>query len=136
MSYLLDTNIITETTKQRPHKNVLEWLDAVPSEEIFVSVLTLGEIKQGIEKLPSSKKKNELKNWFKMSFLTWFGNNILNIDKDVAEKWGYIKATHKKTLPAIDSLIAATALTFNLKLVTRNEKDFELGNLEVFNPFK
>jgi predicted nucleic acid-binding protein len=135
MSYLLDTNIISETTKLSPNKNLMLWLNKVPQEQFYVSVLTIGELKQGIEKLPQSKKKNELLKWLEFSFEPWLGKNLLNIDKAVAERWGYINATNKKTLSTIDCLIGATALTHNLKLVTRNEKDFSIEGLEVINPF-
>jgi predicted nucleic acid-binding protein len=135
MSYLLDTNIISETTKLNPNKNLMLWLDKVPPKKLYVSVLTIGEIKQGIEKLSQSKKKNELLKWLEFSFQPWLGKNLLDIDKVVAERWGYINGISKKTLSTVDSLIGATALTHNLKLVTRNEKDFSIEGLEIINPF-
>lgn len=135
MSYLLDTNIISETAKTNPNKSVINWLNQIPSEDLFISVLTIGEIKQGVEKLAHGKKRNELLHWVEFSLHQWFGMNSLPITKEVAERWGFLNAHHKKTLPTIDSLLAATALTHNLKLVTRNKKDFIVEGLEVINPF-
>jgi hypothetical protein len=135
VSYLLDTNIICETVKLRPNTRVLKWLDGIPSEKLYVSVLTIGEIKKGIELLDDDKKRNELEKWLEHSVYSWFGNNLLSINLEVAEKWGYLNATNKQLLPSIDGLIAATALTYNLKLVTRNEKDFLIKGLEIVNPF-
>lgn len=135
MSYLLDTNIISETVKTIPNLNVMKWLETIPSEDIFISVITIGEIKKGIELLEQSKRKALLIKWLEYDLPNWFAENILVIDKQVAEKWGYLSATYGSRLPAIDGLIAATALSYNLKLVTRNEKDFQIANLEVINPF-
>lgn len=135
MTYLIDTNVLSETIKDKPNPNVIQWFKSVPSDELYISVLVLGEIKQGIEKLQNSKKKTILVNWLDHSLVTWFGSNILPISREIAERWGYINGTHKKSLAAIDTLIAATALTHNLKLVTRNNKDFPVLGLELINPF-
>jgi len=136
MSYLLDTNIISETIKPIPNPNVLQWLDGIPSENLYISVLTIGEIKKGVELLENSNRKNILIKWLEHDLAKWFENNILEINLEVAERWGYLSAISKKTTHTIDTFIAATALTYNLKLVTRNEKDFEIFGLEIINPFK
>lgn len=135
MSYLLDTNVISETTKQKPNRNLMQWLEKIPNDELYISVLTISEIKQGIERLEAGKKRNELTVWFEHAFFEWFGSNVLDIDRAVTEKWGHINATQKKSLSAIDALIGATAISHNLKLVTRNEKDFAIPGLEIINPF-
>ncbi len=138
MKYLLDTNIISEIVRPQPNKNIQKWLDDVPSESLFISVLTLGEIRRGIEMLKDSKRKNHLILWLEQELPKWFGEKVLPIDQEVAERWGYMTSTMKRhpQLTAIDSLLAATALTHNLKMVTRNIKDFDVPGLEVLNPFE
>jgi predicted nucleic acid-binding protein len=133
MSYLIDTNIVSETVKSAPNKGVLKWFNATPSYALFISVITLGEIRKGIENIKGNVKKNELISWLDFELRPWFGNNIISIDQEIAERWGYITAS--TSVPAIDGLIAATAMVSNLTLVTRNTKDFIIPGLEVINPF-
>lgn len=136
MSYLLDTNVISEMLKLQPNPNVKKWLEAIPSDALFISVLTLGEIRKGIEKLTHEPRKNQLIIWLEHELPIWFETRILAITSEVADRWGYLTATIQRTLPVVDSLLAATCLTHNLKIVTRNIKDFELSSLEVINPFE
>ena len=133
MSYLIDTNIISETIKTTPNKGVLKWFNSTPSYALFISVITIGEIRKGIEIVKNDTKKSELVSWLDFELRPWFGNNIISIDQSIAERWGYISANTK--VPAIDGLIAATAMVSNLTLVTRNTKDFIIPGLEVINPF-
>lgn len=134
MSYLIDTNVISETLKPDPNKAVVEWFRSVNKDYLYVSVLTIGEIRKGIEKLESSNKKTKLVMWLEQELPSWFEDRVLSIDAEVAERWGYILAKSKVNTPAIDSLIAATALVHNLKVVTRNTKDFNMfPDLEVLN---
>jgi predicted nucleic acid-binding protein len=136
MSYLIDTNVLFELLKLQPHTNVVGWFNVVSSESLYLSVLTMGEIRKGIEKLDHSHKKSKLVMWLETELPTWFGDRILAIDQDVAERWGYITAKNTGNISAIDSLIAATALVHNLKVVTRNMKDFLIfPDLEVMNPW-
>jgi predicted nucleic acid-binding protein len=135
MSYLVDTNIMSETSRANPNSQVLAWFDNVASHKLFISVLSIGELRQGVEKLAASKRKNDLIIWLEGALPKWFGSNILPITREIAEKWGYLNAMSKLSLPAIDGLLAATALTHNLKLITRNTKDFLIPGLEVINPF-
>jgi predicted nucleic acid-binding protein len=135
MTYLLDTNVLSETWKAKPDKNVIDWLRAIPSEKLFISVLVIGEIRHGIELLPISAKRKRLLSWLEEELPNQFSDNIVPIDLAVAERWGFLTASIKRTLPAIDGLLAATALTHNMKMVTRNEKDFLITGLEVINPF-
>lgn len=136
MNYLLDTNIISETIKKNPNPNLIKWLESIPSEALFISVLSLGEIRKGVESVSESKKKTKLLLWLEKDLTEWFEDRILDIDTNVSDKWGYVCAKAGKSLAAIDSLLAATALTHNLKLVTRNEKDFKsFDSLEIVNPF-
>jgi predicted nucleic acid-binding protein len=138
MKYLLDTNILSETVRVKPSISVQRWLEEIPSEFLFISVLTLGEIRRGIEKLENGRRKNNLIIWLEHDLSKWFGDNVLVIDEEVAERWGYITAMmpQRHPLTARDTLLAATALTHNLKMVTRNIKDFDVPGLEVVNPFE
>jgi len=135
MSYLIDTDVLSETLAAKPNKIVVNWLSSVPSNSLFISVLTLGEIRKGVEKVAKGKKKNQLITWLEHELPAWFGDNIINIDERIADRWGYILATSKRSLPTIDTFIAASALVFNLKVVTRNVSDFEIPGLEVINPW-
>lgn len=137
MKYLLDTNVFSETIRSHPNVNVKKWLETMPSEALYISVLTLGEVRRGIEKLGDGKRKHHLITWLEHDLPIWFGRNLLPINLEVAERWGYITAIPSQPpLTAIDALLAATALVYNLKMVTRNVKDFEVPGLEVVNPFE
>jgi len=98
-------------------------------------VITIGEIRKSIEKLTKSNKKERLLSWLEHDLSEWFENKILPIDFNVADRWGYVNGTLPRSLPAIDTLIASTALVHNLKLVTRNVSDFQIPGLEIINPW-
>ena len=136
MSYLVDTNVLSELVRAKPAKKVLEWFETIPNEAIYISVLTLGEIRKGVEALTILKRKETLRVWLEMELPEWFGNRILPIDWHVADRWGRLQYEMKKPLPAIDSLIAATALHYDLRLVTRNKRDFQFPSLQVINPWE
>ena len=137
MKYLLDTNIISEAIKDRANQHVVDWLSSIDIEFCSLSVLTLGEIRKGVEKLSEGRKKQHLVQWLEIELIEKFHGRILKIDADVADKWGFISAQLKISMPAIDTLIAATALVHNHKLVTRNIKDFiNIPGLELVNPFE
>lgn len=135
MSFLLDTNVVSEVARARPDKAVLAWFDAVPDQQLYLSVLSVGEIRKGVDKLPAGKRRTELVTWLEEALPAWFGPRLLPIDIAVAERWGRLLAASPRSLPAIDSLLAATALTHNLSLVTRNVADFDVPGLEVVNPW-
>ncbi len=136
MKFLLDTNIVSETIKQRPNPNLIQWLNVNHADDYAISVLTYGEIKKGIELLKDSKQKSKLMLWFENEVNNWFADRIIEIDKGIAYQWGISCAQLKKTPQTIDSLIAATAIANNLKLVTRNVKDFSIyPGLELIDPF-
>jgi predicted nucleic acid-binding protein len=138
MKYLLDTCVISELVATNPNKQVVKWVDDVDEQLLTLSVITLGEIKRGIEKLPESKRKQRLNEWLVEDLLIRFDEKILSIDTAVMLAWGALVARMERqgrTMPAIDSLIAAIASHYNLQLVTRNEKDFAGSGVKVFNPW-
>lgn len=136
MSYLLDTNVISEVVQRKPNKRVMAWLDELPNEALFISVLTLGEIRNGVERLGDRKRREKLRLWLEHDLFDWFGGRILAVDLAVADRWGRLLADEGRPLPTIDSLLAATALHHELRLVTRNTKDFEIQGLEVIDPWE
>ena len=135
MSYLLDTNILSETVRRVPNKAVLAWLEKIPGDALFVSVLTLGEIRKGIESLADAKRREKLRLWLEHELPAWFEGRVLPIGLAVAERWGRLLAEVRRPVPSIDSLLAATALHHEIRLVTRNAADFHYPGLEVINPF-
>ncbi len=135
MSYLLDTNVISELVRPKPSKVVLAWFENVPSEALHISVLTLGEIRKGVEHLPDGAHREKLRLWLEHELADWFGSRILPVGTPVADRWGRLLAQIGRPVPTIDSLLAATALHHELRLVTRNQKDFAYPGLEVINPW-
>ena len=138
MNYLLDTNVISELVAKQPSQRVIDWIDHAADERIYLSVITIGEFKKGIEKLPASQRKESLRKWFTEELLVRFAGRILPIDTAVMLTWGQLTATLEqqgRKLPAMDSLIAALALTSGFTLVTRNEDDFRDTGVTVLNPW-
>jgi predicted nucleic acid-binding protein len=135
MSYLLDTNVVSETIRRNPNKAVISWLDQIPGEALFISVLTLGEIRKGIEALPDKKRREKLRLWIDHELPRWFDERVLPVDLAVADRWGRLLAEIGRSVPTIDSLLAATALHHDLRLVTHNVRDFDFPGLEVINPW-
>jgi toxin FitB len=139
MKYLLDTCVISELVSKKPNANVVEFVDTLDNDDIYLSVITIGEIIKGIEKLPKSKRKQDLHTWLKEDLLSRFSGKIIPIDNDVVSEWGRLTARLELTgapMPAIDSLIAATALTYAFALITRNVGDFDGSNVEIVNPWQ
>ena len=136
MSYLLDTNIVSETIRRNQNRAVVGWLEQVPAEALFISVLTLGEIRKGVEALADKKRKERLRLWLERELPVWFEDRVLPVDLAVAERWGRLLAEVGRPVPTIDSLLAATALHYELRLVTRNSRDFDYPGLEVINPWQ
>lgn len=136
MNYLLDTNVISELVSAKPQVNVINWLKQIPIHTIFLSVLTLGEIRKGVEKVRNNNRKKKLLIWLEHDLIAMFDTRILPISTQVADRWGRLQCQVTRTLPAIDSLLAATALHYDLSLVTRNVADFsDCPGLEIINPW-
>ncbi len=138
MRYLLDTCVISELVKNFPNPIVLDWLDSTPSERLFLSVITIGEIRKGLIKLPDSKRKDRLTEWLN-TLLEDYRDRIYSFDLADAENWGIMQGQAEKSgmpMSSMDSLIAAIAYTHNLVLVTRNVTDFNASNIPIHNPWK
>ena len=139
MNYLLDTCVISELVAQRPNPNVVEYVDALDPDAVYLSVITIGEITKGIEKLPKSKRKRELQTWLREDLLIRFDGKIISLDTEVLVEWGILAARLEvsgRIMPAMDSLIAATVLVHQLTLVTRNVDDFEGAGVDIVNPWE
>ena len=136
MSYLLDTNVISELARPKPDSQISAWFASVPDETLHLSVLTIGEIRKGVERLPPSRKRERLRLWLEHDLAEWFAERLLPIDVGVADRWGRLLAETARPLPAIDSLLAATALHHGLRFVTRNASDFAFSGLEVIDPWR
>ena len=138
MNYILDTCVISELVKPLPNENVLEWIEKQSEDNLYLSVITIGEIQKGISKLPESNKKTSLQTWLDNDLKIRFESRILPIDEKIAKEWGKIQGISEKAgnkLPVIDSMIAATGLFHKMTIVTRNIDDMQISGLEIFNPW-
>lgn len=134
MSFLLDTNVISEARKPRGDTSVKDWISSVNSKELYLSVLVLGEIRRGIELLRRTDltQANAYELWLK-SLTNEYGGRVLPITLEVAEEWGRINAPDY--VPIVDGLMAATAKVMNMTFVTRNTADVERSGARLLNPF-
>lgn len=137
--FLLDTNVISELMKTRPARSVAAWIEATPEGLIHLSVITLGEIRKGIDLLDDDEpKRGSLQSWLDHDVRVRFAGRILPFDEGVAGRWGQIEATARRqriTLPTIDAQLAATALHHGLTFVTRNTSDIRPTGVPLFNPW-
>jgi predicted nucleic acid-binding protein len=137
VKYLLDTNVLSEIRKPSGNVKVKNFVNNLNGEDIYISVISIGEISYGIEKLPSGAKKTELQIWLTHDLPEWFGNRIICLDTEIMTEWGRLQARMQKTLPSFDSLIAASALARRLTVVTRNIEDFiKINGLILYNPWE
>lgn len=135
MSYLIDTNVLSELRRKQPEARVVAWLQDRPPQSLFLSVLTLGEIRKGLERVEDTHRKQILLDWLEVELPNYFVGRIVNIDSHTADRWGRLMAQAGRPLPAIDGLLAATALQHDLTLVTRNTKDFAGLDVRLINPW-
>ena len=137
MSFLLDTNVVSEWVRPRPDRNVISWLAEVDEDRVFISVISFAEIRRGVEMLPAGRRRERLATWLADELPVRFEERILDIDSHVAEAWGVVMARGRKlglTLGSMDAFVAATAETHNLTLATRNVKDFRRLGISLLDP--
>ena len=138
MSLLLDTCVLSELRKPQPDRNVLRWIEGTEPSHLHLSVLSLGEIRKGVARLPESPRKLAFSSWLESDLPRLFGHRILVVNASVADLWGRLVATlesHGRPAPIIDALLAATALHHRLTLVTRNVTDFAPFGVALLNPW-
>lgn len=126
-AYLLDTNVVSEWTKPRPDPAVVRWLDDVDEERVHLSALTVGELREGVDRLAPGRRRERLDHWLAVDLVDRFAGRILGVDASVARRWGALRAAagrSGRSLPIVDSLLAATAIEHGLAVVTRNVRDF------------
>jgi len=137
VKYLLDTCVLSELVKPAPNSAVLAWVDSRAENDLFIAAMTLGELRRGVAKLPTSRRKSELSVWLE-NLQAGFGQRVLPFTGDTAGYWGEMCArveTVGKTMAAFDSIIAATAAEHGLALVTRNTQDFAAASVMLINPW-
>jgi predicted nucleic acid-binding protein len=137
--FLLDTNVPSELTRERPAPPVVRWLHDANDQDLFFSVISLGEILRGISVLPASKRRGGLQGWLDETLRPWFEGRLLPVTAQIAERWGVVSGEQRlqgKQVKVADGLIAATALHHNLTIVTRNVRDFEGLGVSVLNPWE
>ncbi len=138
--FLIDTNVLSEYNRPGgPNAGVKRWLETTDRQSQHVSVVTLAEIQKGIELLAVGKRRTQLQQWLTQELEDWFSGRILPVDRQVASRWASLVAQGTRTgrpLPTVDSLIAATALVYDLAIVTRNTRDFEGIGATLINPWE
>lgn len=135
MAYLVDTNALSELRRKTPDSHVLAWFASRPPSTLFLSVLTLGEIRKGIETVADDQRRLRLIDWLETELPAFFTGRILPIDAAVADRWGRLCASAGRPVAAVDSLLAATAIEHDLALVTRNVRDFVGFGATVIDPW-
>ena len=139
MPYLLDTCALSEFLVKAPHPKAVARLRTLPAEETFIPSLAIGEIKQGIDQLADAQRRSELEAWLFNQLLPSYSDRMIPFDREEALRWGQLRAQMRAggtTMATEDSIIAATALTHDLTLVTCNESAFARCGVKIFNPWK
>jgi len=135
LSYLIDTNVLSELRRRRPDAQVVRWFEDRPVGTLYLSVLTLGELRKGVAALPESTRKLASLDWLETELPAFFAGRILPVDGAVADRWGKLWAEAGRPLPVIDSLLVATAVTHGLILVTRNLRHTQGLGAQVIDPW-
>ncbi len=138
MNCLLDTNVVSEWVKPRPDSGVMTWLAEADEDRVFISVVTLAELRHGIERLPQGARRDRLDVWLTGQVPTRFETRVLSVDAEIANAWGRIMARGQaagRPVGTMDAFIAATAEQHDLTLVTRNVRDFDALGIQLINPW-
>jgi predicted nucleic acid-binding protein len=138
VSFLLDTNVVSEWAKPQPHAGVVTWLADADEDQLFLSVVTIGELRYGIDSMAPGKRRRDLENWLSADLLLRFEGRILDVGSAVALAWGTLMATARaagRPLSALDGFLAATATIHELTLVTRDTEDFRATAVPLLNPW-
>jgi predicted nucleic acid-binding protein len=138
VSYLLDTCVLSELVRPAPDPGVVKWARAHDELEMYISVLTIGELTRGVEKLGKSRRKEQLRRWLEHDLSERFKGRVLPVDSSVAAAWGAMTAAAERvgvTVPAVDGLIAATAAVAGLAVVTLNVADMQATGVRLVNPW-
>jgi predicted nucleic acid-binding protein len=138
MSFLLDTTVVSEWVKTRPNRGVVAWLADIDEDRVFISVVTLAELRHGIERMGASSRRKRLDEWLREELPARFEGRVLSIDGIIADGWGKVVARSEaagRPIGAMDAFIAATAEAHGMTLVTRNTSDFEASLKDVVNPW-
>jgi predicted nucleic acid-binding protein len=135
--FLLDTNVLSEFSRRgNPNPNVKQWLEKADTGSVYASVLTVAEIRFGVELFPPSKRRTQLQEWLDHDLPAWFGDRVLPVDRSVADRWGVLRAQAQmkgRPISVVDGLLAATAMQHDLTIVSRNASDFAVVGLAVVN---
>lgn len=138
--FLLDTNVISELMRPRPSRGVAEWIDDTPEDLLYLSVITIGEVRKGIDLIEGDEpRRAALQSWLDRDVRVRFAGRLLAFDDAVAERWGQLEASVRRrrvTLPTIDAQLAATALHHGLTFVTRNTAHLRPTGVPLFNPWR
>jgi predicted nucleic acid-binding protein len=139
VTFLLDTNVISEWVRPRPDENVVAWLAEVDEEQVFMSVVSFAELRRGVDLLPAGRRRSRLEGWIAEDLAARFHGRVLDVDRPVADTWGRIMARCQRAgrmLGSMDAFFAATAASHELTLVTRNVRDFESAGIPLCNPWE
>ncbi|MBX3501445.1 MAG: type II toxin-antitoxin system VapC family toxin [Alphaproteobacteria bacterium] len=139
MSFLLDTNVVSEWVRPRPDPGVVAWLAAADEDRVFLSVVSLAELRHGIDRLADGRRRHSLDAWLREQLPLRFADRILPVDRAIADRWGVLVARRDaagRPIGAMDAFIAATAAVHGLTLVTRNAADFQSVVMEIVNPWR
>jgi len=139
LSYLLDTDVVSEWVKPRPEPNVVAWFEAVDEDEVFMSVISFAELERGIELMPAGQRRDDLASWIADDLTDRFAGRVLDVDRRVADAWGSVMARGQRsgrTLTVMDAFFAATAKSHDMTLVTRNVRDFDGLGVPVLDPWE
>jgi predicted nucleic acid-binding protein len=138
VNFLLDTNVVSEWAKPQPNSSVVQWLAEQDEDRLFLSVITLAELRHGVERLAAGARRERLASWINQELMDRFEDRILSVNKAVANAWGKLMAMSEARgtrMHVMDGFLAASALEWGLALVTRNVKDFERVGCEVVSPW-